>query len=80
MAAPVGELGEPRSRIATQIVLTLRSTIGETLGGMVWTFLALGPPRSDLGSQKGTVHLKRQQVWLLLKAVCEQVGTYSVLQ
>jgi hypothetical protein len=55
--------------MATQIVLTLRSTTGETLGGMVWIFFALGPPRSGPGSQKGTVHLERQQVRLLLKAV-----------
>jgi hypothetical protein len=79
VAAPVGELGEPRRRMATQIVLTLRSTTGETLGGVVWIFLALGPPRSGPGSQKGTVHLERQQVRLLLKAVCEKVGTSEVV-
>ena len=80
MATPAGELGEPRSsRIATQIVLTLRSTTGETLGGVVWIFLALGPPRSGPGSQKGTVHLERQQVRLLLKAVCEGGSASEVI-
>ena len=65
--------------MATQIVLSLRSTTDETLGGMVCTFFALGPPRSGPGSQKGTVHLERQQVRLLLKAVCEKVDTSEVV-
>jgi hypothetical protein len=78
VAAPAGELGESRRRMATLIVLTLRSTTDETLGGMVWTFFALGPSRSGPGSQKGSSNLERQQVRRLLKAVRKEVGASEV--